>query len=156
MYPYAMKRVLLFAATAALCLAEDPRVGTWKPAQFDKWKISPGGRSEERKSQMAITELIGKDTYRETTTTLDGKPVERQPPFTYVIDGKEHKSRNDVTIKFERISERHTRETLTGPRGTTVEDSVVSPDGKTGTITRKGTGTTSGRQVDELFIYEKQ
>ena len=82
--------------------------------------------------------------------------MESQPPFTYVIDGKEHKSRNDVTIKFERISERHTWKTLTGPKGTTVEDGVVSPDGKTATITRKGTGTTSGHQVDELFIYEKQ
>lgn len=151
-----MKKLLLFVATAAICLAADPMVGTWKPTQFDKWKISPGGKSEERKSRMVMTELIAKDTYRETTLTLDGKPVENEPPFTFVMDGIEHPSRNDVTIKFERLGQLHMRETLSGPKGTVIEDGIISPDGKTSTITRKGNATASGRPIDELFIYEKQ
>jgi hypothetical protein len=149
-----MKKALLFAATASLCLAADPFVGTWKAAQFDKWKISPGGRGEERKSWIVTTTLVGKDTYHEIVANLDGKPMDGVPPYTYSLDGKEGKE-GDLTSKFERTGERQNRRTVTGPKGTVIEELVISSDGKTATQTRKGAGTTSGRHVDERFIYEK-
>jgi hypothetical protein len=150
-----MKKAILLAFTAAFCLAADPFAGTWKAAQPDKWKISPGGKAEERKSLLVTTELIAKNKYRETTTTLNGKPVDDQPPFTYVRDGKERKTINNSTVKYELIDERHGRATIKGEKGTVVDDLVVSPDGKTATVTRKGTGPTTGRAIDEQFFYER-
>jgi hypothetical protein len=38
---------------------------------------------------MVIIELIAKDTYRETTITLNGKPVDSEPPFTFVVYAKD-------------------------------------------------------------------
>jgi hypothetical protein len=150
-----MKIAIMLALAAALSFAADPFVGTWKAAQPDKWKISPGGKAEERKSLLVTTELISKNKYRETTTTLNGSPVDDHPPFTYVRDGKERRSINNTTVKYELMEERHGRATIKGEKGTVVDDLIVSPDGKTATVTRKGTGPTTGRQIDEQFFYER-
>jgi hypothetical protein len=149
------KRLIMFAAAAALGLAADPFIGTWKPAHLEKWKLSPGGKGEESKSFAVITEAAGKDVYRSTTTTLDGKPVERRPPFTTPLDGTAHPGHDGATIKSERIDERHFRTTVTSDKGTLVEDFVIDADGKSQTITRKGNGATTGRQVDEIYYFEK-
>lgn len=57
---------------------------------------------------------------------------------------------------MERIDERHLRSTTSDAKGKAVFDYVVSADGKTLTVTRKGVGLTSGRQLDELLVYDKQ
>jgi hypothetical protein len=150
-----MKKAIMLALAAALCFAADPFVGTWKAARLDQWKISPGGRAEERKSLLVTTELTSKNTYRETATTLNGVPVDSEPPFTYKLDGKEHKGSNNNFVRYELIDQRHYRITTRSEKGTVVDDLVVSPDGKTATVTRKGTGPTTGRQIDEQFFYER-
>ena len=43
-----------------------------------------------------------------------------------------------------------------GRNGTSVIDYVVSADGKTLTVTRKGAGTNTGRTLDEVHVYDKQ
>jgi hypothetical protein len=150
------KLMLLFAATAALCLAADPFVGSWKPSNVDKWKISPGGTGESAKSRILIIESLGKSDYRVSYTTLDGKPT-NDPPVDNIFDGKAHPRVNtEGTVTWERIDDRHHRQTLTGPKGRVVVDYVISADGKTETATRKGIGVSTGRQVDELFILERQ
>lgn len=134
--------------------AADPFVGTWKP-NVEKWKIGPGFR-EGAKSETITIEANGKNEYRFTRTTLDGKPSDI-PPETAIIDGKEHKSSdNGNPVKVERIDERHLRATVSGSKGTAVNEWVVSPDGKTLMNTRKGTGTGSGRPLDEFLVYSKK
>lgn len=132
--------------------AADPFVGTWKPA-VEKWKIGPGFR-EAAKSETIIIEATGKNEYHLTPKTPDGRAT--GTPQTLLVDGKEHKSSgNSNSAKSERINERHLRVTVSGPKGTAIEEWVVSTDGNTLTVMRKGTGTTSGRPLDEVLIYSK-
>jgi hypothetical protein len=148
--------LLMLVSTAAVCLGSDPFVGTWRPAEFEKWKISPGGTAEERKSRMFSLESAGKDSYREIVTTLDGKTVISGPTIVG-FDGSTRKDASKgITLKPERIDERHTRITAWGSKGTSFDDYVVSPDGQIQTITRKGNGASTGRSLDELFIYKKE
>ena len=54
-----------------------------------------------------------------------------------------------------RIDRRHLRNTVKGPKGTLISDWLISADGKTLTNTRKGNGTSTGRPIDEVLIYDK-
>lgn len=147
--------VVIAALTVTLsAFGADPFVGTWKPANLDKWKVSPGAR-EQIKAELLILESTGKDQYRRNFTTFDGKPSDN-PPVTFLLDGKEHKSNSGVISKDERIDERHFRRTQSDSKGSYVADWVVSADGTTLTHTRKGNFPTNGQPVDELLIHEKQ
>jgi hypothetical protein len=149
--------VLAFLGSASSLQAADPFVGTWTP-DVEKWKLSPGaspGVPEQRKSTMMTIEATGKNEYRLTATTFDGKPT-GDPPQVVLVDGKEHKLPNGNTITFQRINERHWRINDLGPKGSAIYEQVVSPDGNTLTMTRKGTGTNSGRPLDELLVYSKK
>jgi len=64
----------------------------------------------------------------------DGKTLATSDFF---LDGKEYQMET-MTIVGQRIDERHFRETGKGRNGTSVIDHVVSADGKTLTVTRKG------------------
>jgi hypothetical protein len=147
------KLLLPFVAGAALCLAADPFVGVWKPDPA-KCKTSPGA-PEVRKTTAITCEAQGKDQYRVIGTTPDGKT---QYDGVWILDGEEHgKSANVYTqIAFERIDDRHIHGKTVGPKGSVAEDWVVSADGKTQTWTRKGTGTTTGRPVDDFYFYDKR
>jgi hypothetical protein len=52
--------------------------------------------------------------------------------------------------------DRHIRSEVRSPKGSHVEDWVVSGDGKILTETRKGTGGNTGRVLDEVYVYDKQ
>ena len=147
--------LMLFAA--GLALATDPFVGTWKPNP-DKWKDSPGAPTS-RKSEVLKLEALA-NHYRQTQYNLDGKPVMRADGKTlatadFFLDGKEYQM-GMMTIVGQRIDERHFKETAKGEKGTSVIDYIVSADGKTLTVTRKGTGTNTGRTLDEIHVYDKQ
>jgi hypothetical protein len=146
------KLLLIFAAGGMLCLAADPFVGVWKPDPA-KCKISAGA-PEARKTIAVTFEAQGKDQYRFVGTTPDGKI---QFVDVITLDGKQH-GQNDSgsATSIERIDARHIRDKVVGPKGSVVGDWVVSADGKTLTWTRKGTGATSGRTVDDLYFYDKQ
>jgi hypothetical protein len=149
-----MRLLVLTFATVTLAFAVDPFPGTWKP-NVEKWKLSPG--AQERLKQEVITfESAGKDQYR-AIIRLDGKPTEEQT-VVWVIDGKDHEFKNGQpgSAKWQRIDERHVRVTVKSAKGTAVSDYVVSADNNTLTVTRKGTGATSGRTLDELLIYDRQ
>lgn len=146
-----MNRLLLtFVAGGMLCLAADPFVGVWKPDPA-KCKISAGAQ-EARKTTAVTFEAQGKDEYRFVGTTPDGKT---QFVDVIILDGKQH-GQNGSTTTIERIDARHIRDKVVGPKGSVVGDWVISADGKTLTWTRKRTGATSGRTVDDLYFYDKQ
>ncbi len=146
------KLLLTFFAGAALCLAADPFVGTWKP-NAAKMKMSPGG-TPGRETWAYTFEAQGKNQYHVTSTTPDGKT---QFDAVWHLDGKAGTpNKNGVTNSGERVGPRHIRTKGASARGAVVADWVVSVDGKTLTETRKGTGTASGRAVDEVYVYDKQ
>jgi hypothetical protein len=148
---------LLILFAGGMALAADPFVGTWKPNPV-KWKDSPGA-PESRKSQVLKLEVLA-NHYHQTQYTLDRKPVMQADGKTiatsdFFLDGKEYLM-GTMTIIGQRIDERHFKETAKGQKGTSIIDYVVSADGKTLTVIRKGTGTNTGRTLDEVHVYDKQ
>jgi hypothetical protein len=75
-----------------------------------------------------------------------------------IVDGKERQaSETDKDlVTAQRLGKTHIRLSVRGSKGTATNDYVVSADGKVLTVTRKGTGTTSGRRLDEIHVYDKQ
>ena len=143
----------LFLLAGSL-FAADPFVGTWKP-DMEKWKLSPGA-SERVKSEMIIIEATGKEKYRRSARTIvDGKAT-AAPPDDWIVDGKKHSLLDGTKLTIQRIAERHLTMAVSGPKGSTVDEWIVSPDGRTLTQTRKGTGLNSRRPLDELLVYSKQ
>jgi hypothetical protein len=146
------KLLLTFFAGAALCLAADPFVGAWKP-NAAKMKMSPGG-TPGREGISLTFEVQGKNQYHYTRTAPDGKA---SGAIVWIVDGKEHKMEgSDLAYTAKRIDDRHIRSEVNSPKGSHVEDWVVSADGKTLTETRKGTGGNTGRVLDEVYVYDKQ
>jgi hypothetical protein len=144
---------LAFLALGGTLQATDPFVGTWKP-DVDKWKLTPGARQQRKPTPLTI-EATGKNAYRFIWTTFDGKPTGDRPQVL-LLDSKEHTLPDGNTYKGQRINERQWRVTELGPKGSSIYERAISPDGNTLTVTRKGTGPASGRPIDELFVYSKK
>ena len=148
-----LRAAVLALLAAGIAVAADPFVGTWKP-NLDHWKDNPGS-PESRKSQMPKWEAAGKDAYRIAFLASDGEPVNS---LDMILDGKERQASatDKDLVTAHRLSNTHIRVSVGGSKGAVTNDYVVSADGKVLTITRKGTGTTNGRQVDEIHVYDKQ
>lgn len=145
------RTALLALLGAGLSFAADPFVGTWKPNPV-KWKDSAGA-PESRKHDLMKWEAVAKDHYRLTPVSPDGKPG---VIIDLLLDGKEHPVGDGDMASFQRISDMHISVSVKGPKGATTLDYIVSADGKTLTETRKGTGTKSGRVIDEIHEYDQQ
>jgi hypothetical protein len=144
--------VVGLAGGVALAQAGDPFLGTWKLNAAKSATTSfSGGTSVIEKAGDGIkvtVDLTGKDgTAHHWTFTAkyDGKdnPVTGHSPF------------GDV-VAIERV-DGHTA-TITvksGGKVTVTQTMVVSPDGKTRTITTKGVDP-AGKPVDAPSVYDKQ
>jgi hypothetical protein len=77
----------------------------------------------------------------------------------YKMDGKAYPYKTatvDGTITAKRIDDFTTEAQIKGPKGgATTSRAVISKDGKTRTLTTKGTND-AGKQVDSVIVYEKQ
>jgi hypothetical protein len=148
-----MKKLLLaVVAGSTLCLAADPFAGVWKP-NAAKCKTSPGA-PDARKTTSLKFEAQGEDRYHEIGTAPDGKILFET---VLILDGKQHGGGDKgLTISHERLDARHIRDRTVSPKGSVVADWVISADGQTLTWTRKGTGSTSGRAVDDVYVFDKQ
>ena len=142
--------VFLLLAAPGTHAAADLFLGTWK-ANAVKTKLSPG-TPELRKSETMLIDDMGLDHYRVTRITSDGKSSTVGLSF----DGKERFSDPTTAVVGIRVAPRHFRNTIKGPKGTLVSDWLVSPDGKVLTNKRKGSGTETGRAIDEVLVYDRQ
>jgi hypothetical protein len=142
---------LLALLGAGLSFAADPFVGTWKPNP-DKWRASAGA-PESRKHDLIKWEAVAKDHYRSMPISPDGTPGVTVDLF---LDGKEHPVGDGDMASVRRLSDKHISISVKGPKGATTMDYIVSADGKTLTVNRKGVGTKSGRVIDEIHEYDKQ
>jgi hypothetical protein len=144
----------LIVALAAVTVAQtDPGLGTWK-LNVAKSKFSPGPVpqalsvtfSAAGQGVKAVIDGAGPDgskVHWEYTANFDGKPY----PVTGNPDG-------DMVIA-KRINPNtvETAYTLKG-KPTTTNTRVVSADGKTLTVTSKGTNA-QGQTVNNLQVFEK-
>jgi hypothetical protein len=140
----------LLAVASPAHAAPDYFLGTWK-ANPVQTKLSPG-TPDVRKSELMIVDDMGLDQYRVTRITQDGK----NSTVGLYFDGRERFSDPATGVIGVKLGPRSFRNTIKGAKGTLVSEWIVSPDGKVLTNTRKGTGTETGRVINEVLVYDRQ
>ena len=148
--------VALFSALLVTASAQnDPQVGVWK-LNVEKSKYSPGPAP---KSATTRIEAAGAGTKIVVDQVLpDG--TARHWEYTSNNDGKEspvtgNNPDADVIARTRTNANTVTQTSKKGGKVTTTQTSTVSSDGKTRTVTTKGTSA-SGQQVNNVAVYEKQ
>ena len=138
---------------AAVCLAEDANMGTWKLNEA-KSKLAPGApknstvvyeaAGDDVKVTVEGTDSEGKPTHNEWTGKFDGKdnPVTGDPNS----DARAYTKVDDHTLEFT---------VKKGDKVTTTGRVVVSADGKSRTVTTSGTDA-KGKKVSSTAVYDKQ
>ena len=132
----------------------DSLIGTWK-VNVTKSKYSPG---PPPKSGTTKYEVAGQGI-DVTTEGVDAQGVRTATHYTASWDGKDYPitgSQDYDMVSMKRIN-RNTTEVMRKKAGkveTTIRR-VVSQDGKTLTMTTKGTDA-QGRAVNNVAVYEKQ
>ena len=148
----ALTMALCFLA-AAVCLASDLNIGTWKLNEA-KSKLAPGAT----KSQKVVYEAVG-DQMKVTIegTTADGKSLHIE--WTGKFDGKFYPLTGDPN-NDERSYKKIDARTLEGTskkagKVTSNTRIVVAADGKSRTVTSSGTNA-KGAKVTTVAVYDKE
>lgn len=144
--------LVLSLATASLCFAS-PMMGTWKLNE-SKSKLAPGAA----KNTTVVYAADG-DNIKVTVdgTDKDGKAIHNE--WTGKFDGKDHPLTGDPTAdtrSYKQVNA-NTVELTNKHEGKSIMTGrvVVSEDGKTRTVTTKGTDD-AGKKVANTAVYDKQ
>jgi len=134
--------------------ARDPRIGTWK-LNVAKSKFSPGPAPQ---SLTVKVELAGKGE-KATTEFVNSDGTRTTVQYTANFDGKDYPltgSQVADTVSLKRIDARTTDRTdKKGGKVAQTLRRVVSQDGKTMTVTVKGTNA-QGQKVNNVVVFDKQ
>ena len=134
--------------------ASDARMGTWK-LNVAKSKYSPGPAPQ---SVTMKVEASGQGE-KSTTEGVNAAGAATKTEYTAHYDGKDYPmtgSQNADTVSLKRIDARTMERTdKKGDKVVLTSTRVVSEDGKTMTVTTKGTNA-QGQAVDNVTIWEKQ
>jgi len=146
----------LFACLGSTAFAQaDSQVGTWT-LNIAKSKYSPGPAPKSGTTKIEAAGAGTKVTVDQVAA--DGGKVHWE--FTANYDGKDSpvtgNNPNADTVARKRI-DANTVETVSkkGGKVTTTQTSTVSADGKTRTVTTKGTNA-EGKPVHNVAVYERQ
>ena len=143
------------AGGALLAQATDSQVGTWK-LNVAKSKYVAG---TPNKSGTTRIEAAGAGV-KVTVDSVGGDGTKRHWTYTANADGKDvpitgNNPYGDV-VSMTRVDANTTRQTYKkAGKVTTTQTSAVSADGKTRTVTNKGTDA-RGHSIDAVAIYERQ
>ncbi|HET7295402.1 MAG TPA: hypothetical protein VFM88_23495 [Vicinamibacteria bacterium] len=144
---------VVFFAGVSPCFAADLQMGTWK---LNEGKSQlPAGTSRG----VTVTYAAAGDSVKVTVDGLDkdGKPAHNE--WTGKYDGKDYPvvgDPNTDTRAYKKVDDRTLE--LTGKKDGKVSVTgriVVSPDGKTRTVTLTTTDP-SGKQMTSTAVYDKQ
>ncbi len=145
--------VALCLVGAALCVAQNPNMGTWKLNEA-KSKVAPGFP----KNNTIVYEAAGDDV-KVTTDGVgsDGKPSHTE--WTGKFDGKPYPVTGDPTADTRTYTQVNER-TLTfvnkkGDKPTISGRIVVSADGKSRTTTVSRTDA-SGKKITSSSVFDKE
>ena len=134
--------------------ASDARIGTWK-LNVEKSKYSPGPAPQ---SSTLKVEASGQGE-KATTEGVNAAGTATMTQYTAQYDGKDSPitgSQNADTVSLKRIDARTMERTdKKGDKVVATSTRVVSEDGKTMTVTTKGTNA-QGQAVDNVTVWEKQ
>ena len=132
----------------------DPRVGSW---QLNVAKSKYTGSSAP-KSQTLKIEAVGKGE-KVTSETVSATGDKTVTEYTADFDGKPHPLKGSATADMVALTrvDSHTTERVDSKGGKTVTTyhRVVSKDGKTMTVTTKGTNA-QGQPTNSVVVFEKQ
>jgi hypothetical protein len=151
--------VLMILAAVAVVIGqtekENPQIGTWK-MNIAKSTFSSGTGFKSATSRI---EPVGNGV-KHTLDTVYGDGTSRQYEYTTAYDGKDmpvigNSPYGDTTALTHVDS--HTVRTVYKKDGkvTVIQTSVVSSDGKTRTVTTKGTNP-MGQAVNNVGVYDRQ
>ena len=143
---------LCFLGSAA-CFAADPQMGTWKLNE-SKSKITPGTL---KNTQVVYSSMFGRVKVKSDGIDANGKPIHFE--WSGKLDGKDYPVTGDPnsdTRSYTKVNER-TLTTANKKNGKVrvTGQIVISPDGKTRTITLTGT-TPKGKKFKNVAVYDKQ
>jgi len=134
--------------------ASNPRLGTWK-LNVAKSKYSPGPAPQSLTMKI---EAAGEGE-KATTEGVNAAGTATMTQYTANVDGKDYAmtgSQNADTVSLKRIDARTMERTdKKGEKVVATSTRVVSEDGKTMTVTTKGTNA-QGQAVDNVSVWEKQ
>jgi hypothetical protein len=142
-------------ASSVFAQAPDPHLGVWK-LNLAKSKYDPGPAP---KSATSTWEVVAAGTKVSTDgIAADGTPRRWESITKY--DGKDSPitgaNPEGDTVARTRVDERTVRSvTKKGGKVTITQTSVVSPDGKTRTVTTTGVNA-AGQKVNNIAVYERQ
>jgi hypothetical protein len=139
----------------AFAQAANPAIGTWK-LNVAKSKYTAGTAN---KSGTTKIEAAGAGV-KVTVDAVPGSGPTRHWTYTANYDGKDvpitGNSQYGDVVAVTRVNANTTRHTYkNGGKVTTTSTIVVSSDGKTRTVTSKGTDA-RGQAVDSVAVYDKQ
>ncbi|PYT76202.1 MAG: hypothetical protein DMG42_05980 [Acidobacteria bacterium] len=143
---------LCFVA-AAVCFAADGFMGTWKLNEA-KSKIAPGAP----KNSTVVYEAAG-DNVKVTIDGTDGEGEPLHSEWTGKFDGNDYPVTGDPSVDMRSVKKVNDHSlTATQKKDgkvTTIARIVLSPDGKTRTVTASGTDA-KGNKISSTAIYDKQ
>ena len=145
--------LIVCLAGAAVCLAADANIGTWKLNEA-KSKIGAGAP----KNSTVVYEAVG-DQVKVTVdgTDADGKPLHTE--WTGKYDGKDYPVTGDASADARSYSKTsaHTLKMTNkmGGKVVTTGTVVVSADGKSRTVTISGTDA-KGKKITSTAVYDKK
>jgi hypothetical protein len=137
----------------AVCFADDAFVGTWKLNEA-KSKFGPGAS----KITAVVYEAAG-DNVRVTTDGADSDGQPTHSEWTGKFDGKDYPVTGDPNSdkrSYTKIDDRTLGFNVKkGGKITSSGRIVVSADGKSRTVTMRGTDS-KGKKVSSTAVYDKQ
>lgn len=137
----------------ATCFADDVQIGTWKLNEA-KSKFSPGAV----KTTMAVYEVVG-DNVKVTADGDDGTGKPTHSEWTGKFDGKDYPVTGNPNLdarSYKKVND-HTLAISNKKDGKVIESGriVVSDDGKSRTLTIKGTDS-GGKKTTSTQVFDKQ
>ena len=151
------RTILAFLAASlaglALTFASDAHMGTWKLNEA-KSKFAPGAG----KNMTVVYTAAGDDT-KVTVDGVDGEGKPAHNEWTGKFDGKDYGVTGDPTSdmrSYRKIDDRTLSLTVKkGDKVTVTGRIAVSADGKSRTVTTKGTDS-KGKKFANSAVYDKQ
>ena len=163
---YAIWRVVLLSVIVTLGVvlgaslgrvsaqASNPRLGTWK-LNLEKSKYDPGPAPQSNTMKI---EAAGEGE-KSTTEGVNAAGTATKTEYTAQYDGKDYPmtgSQNADMVALKRVDARTLERTdKKGEKVVTTSTRVVSEDGKTMTVTTKGTNA-QGQAVNNVTVWDKQ
>jgi hypothetical protein len=148
-----LSAVAAFLAVAALSLAADPNLGTWKLNE-EKSHFAAGAT----KNRLVSYHTVG-DNVMVTVDGVDKDGKLTHNEWTGKFDGKDYAVKGDPATDTRSYAKVNANTlSLTGKKGgkvTVTGTIMVSADGKTRTVTTSGTDS-MGMKMDNMAVYDKQ